>query len=533
MAMEQGLVKAPPQILAKLNTWLKHCRQGAETNTTEWTRDGNTWLSNEGERRAILVSAAGMRRRLNETTTPITGAAPSRVKPVIKQPTAKRSKADEAPPARGKRESGHVELGASAAPPRKAPKRQVQMSSSEEEEEEEEEAEEEKDDDDEEEASDEEYDPIAQLEEQLAPLRKVIGPLLASVGSGASDEAGGSAPTGTGGAPGTAPTVPLLLPKPRSMCAALQLASHQRLGLSWLHTLHQHGYSGILADDMGLGKTVQTISLLAQLHDEGERGPHLVVCPTAVLENWRREFAKWSPALRVVKHHGAEAERLERLEALLEHRRRGAAAAVNDDDDDDDDDDDSVHVVLAAYSLFERDGEKPKRERSKLSALCASGYLVLDEAQLVKNAESGRYRNLARLKCARRLLLTGTPIENGPLELLALLSFVAPSLFSPQDEALTALFGRAAAAAPVGAPAGTVAPSTAAAAAAGSDGGVAARARIRGLAAPFVLRRLKHHVLLELPPKHEEVKHVQMPPTQAALYARTLEEIAASQQQQR
>ena len=144
MAVDQGLVKAPPEILAKLHKWLKHCRQWAETNTTEWTRDGNAWLSNEGERRAILVSAAGMRRRLNEiandtSTTPITGAAPSRVKPVIKQPTAKRSKADEAPPARGKRESCHVELSAGAAPPRKAPKRRVLLSSSEEEEEEEEE----------------------------------------------------------------------------------------------------------------------------------------------------------------------------------------------------------------------------------------------------------------------------------------------------------------------------------------------------------------------------------------------------------
>jgi hypothetical protein len=192
------------------------------------------------------------------------------VKPVIKQPTAKRSKADEAPPARGKRESCHVELGAGAAPPRKAPKRRVLLSSSEEEEEEEEEKEaeaeaEEKDDDDEEVASDEDDDPIAQLEEQLAPLRRVIGPLLASGGGGASDEPGGSAPIGTGGAPGTAPTVPLLLPKPRSMCAALQLASHQRLGLSWLHTLHQHGYSGILADDMGLGKTLQVIALLCLL----------------------------------------------------------------------------------------------------------------------------------------------------------------------------------------------------------------------------------------------------------------------------
>merc|ERR1712070_781020 len=80
------------------------------------------------------------------------------------------------------------------------------------------------------------------------------------------------------------------LQQPALLSGALTMTPHQRVGLSWLHGLHKHGASGILADDMGLGKTVQTISLLAQLLEEGDVGPHLIVAPTSTLENWMREL---------------------------------------------------------------------------------------------------------------------------------------------------------------------------------------------------------------------------------------------------
>ena len=196
------------------------------------------------------------------------------------------------------------------------------------------------------------------------------------------------------------------------------------------------------------------VALLAGV-PKGERGPHLVVAPTSILENWRREVEQWCPSLRVLVYSGSEAERAALREDVRacavgfevvicsyapasprEHARApcpqrpsptSSAAPL-------------WHSPLSAraapsacvhrYGLFSASTDAAKRERSWLGKLVKPGYLVLDEAQQIKNANSARYKALSELRCSRRLLLTGTPVENSPQELLALLGFLMPALFS-------------------------------------------------------------------------------------------------------
>ena len=190
--------------------------------------------------------------------------------------------------------------------------------------------------------------------------------------------------------------------------ARRRLAAHQRIGLAWLHSLHTHDCAGILADEMGLGKTAQAISLLARLLDDGDAGPHIVVAPVSTLENWTREIALWCPALTCVKYHGSEAERDEIRQTVKENG--------------------TPHVVVCSFTTFSSSGASAPLDQKFLRKLDAS-YLIIDEAQKIKNANSITFKNLSQLKTRRRLLLTGTPIENKPLELLTLLSFLMPKTF--------------------------------------------------------------------------------------------------------
>jgi SWI/SNF-related matrix-associated actin-dependent regulator 1 of chromatin subfamily A len=88
------------------------------------------------------------------------------------------------------------------------------------------------------------------------------------------------------------------------MAESAMLKDYQVVGLNWLALMYRHGLSGILADEMGLGKTCQVIAFLTHLVEIGHSGPHLVVCPGSTLENWLREFQKFSPDLVVEPYHG-------------------------------------------------------------------------------------------------------------------------------------------------------------------------------------------------------------------------------------
>ncbi|KAK2463046.1 hypothetical protein APHAL10511_004701 [Amanita phalloides] len=175
------------------------------------------------------------------------------------------------------------------------------------------------------------------------------------------------------------------------------LRPYQQAGLEWLASLHSNHLNGILADEMGLGKTIQTIALLAHLAcDRGIWGPHLIIVPTSVLLNWEMEFKKFLPGFKILSYHGST------------KRRKELRQGWNDKH--------HSNVCITSYTLASRDAHIFKRK--------AWYYMVLDEAHMIKNFRSNRWNTLLMFRSFRRLLLTGTPLQNNLTELWALLKFL-------------------------------------------------------------------------------------------------------------
>lgn len=183
----------------------------------------------------------------------------------------------------------------------------------------------------------------------------------------------------------------------------VSLRPYQTRGFSWLHFWRRLGLGVCLADDMGLGKTVQCLAaLLFDRRSGGPRPPVLLVCPTSVVENWRREAARFTPTLTVRVHHG---EARPRRPAQVAARYRGA------------------DLVLTSYALLWRDAE--------LLQARTWDTVVLDEAQNIKNPTARVSRAAFGLTARHRLALTGTPVENRLSELWSIMEFLNPGLLGP------------------------------------------------------------------------------------------------------
>ncbi|MCC6527639.1 MAG: DEAD/DEAH box helicase, partial [Polyangiaceae bacterium] len=241
------------------------------------------------------------------------------------------------------------------------------------------------------------------------------------------------------------------------------LRPYQRAGVAFLQHLRELEAGGVLADDMGLGKTLQTIAHLCV--EKARRRldkPALIVAPTSVVPNWARELARFAPHLRVVVLTGAA-----RRERFL-----GIAHA---------------EVVLTSYPLVVRDEE--------LLLAQAFSTLVLDEAQAIKNVRSLASQALRRFDTEHRICLTGTPIENHLGELWSIVDFLSPGLLG--DE----LSFRRCYRQPI------------------EEARDAERVlALRDQVAPYVLRRVKHDVAPELPPKTELLCPVELEGPQRELY---------------
>ncbi|KAH0470770.1 hypothetical protein IEQ34_000493 [Dendrobium chrysotoxum] len=187
-----------------------------------------------------------------------------------------------------------------------------------------------------------------------------------------------------------------------SMLRAGTLRDYQLIGLQWMLSLYNNKLNGILADEMGLGKTVQVMALVAYLMEfKGNYGPHLIIVPNAVLVNWKSELHNWLPSVSCIFYVGSKEERLR----LFSHE-----------------------VCAMKYNVLVTTYEFVMYDRSKLSRIDWK-YIIIDEAQRMKDRESVLARDLDRYRCQRRLLLTGTPLQNDLKELWSLLNLLLPEVF--------------------------------------------------------------------------------------------------------
>ncbi|GAB4844503.1 hypothetical protein Ancab_037881 [Ancistrocladus abbreviatus] len=187
-----------------------------------------------------------------------------------------------------------------------------------------------------------------------------------------------------------------------SMLRAGTLRDYQLVGLQWMLSLYNNKLNGILADEMGLGKTVQVMALVAYLMEfKGNYGPHLIIVPNAVLVNWKSELHNWLPTVSCIFYVGGKDQRAKLFSQEV------CALKFN--------------VLVTTYEFIMYD-------RSKLSKIDWK-YIIIDEAQRMKDRESVLARDLDRYRCQRRLLLTGTPLQNDLKELWSLLNLLLPEVF--------------------------------------------------------------------------------------------------------
>ena len=240
-----------------------------------------------------------------------------------------------------------------------------------------------------------------------------------------------------------------------------ELRPYQCEGLGWLDYLQKFGFGGILADDMGLGKTVQVLAFLQRRRARrSAKGPTLAVVPRSLVFNWVQEAAKFTPRLCVLDYTGAG--------------RHPLREEFGDHD-----------LIITTYGTLRTD----IAELSKIEF----DYVILDEAQAIKNAESQAAKAARLLRAKHRLAMSGTPIENHIGELWSIFEFLNPGMLGSHP-----VFKRHTS--------GTVA----------TDEGE--RLLLARALRPFILRRTKSQVVKDLPEKSEQTLHCDMEPAQRVIY---------------
>jgi len=251
------------------------------------------------------------------------------------------------------------------------------------------------------------------------------------------------------------------------------LRPYQMRGYSWLNFLRKWGLGACLADDMGLGKTIQALALIQKDWESGERRPVLLICPTSVVNNWKKEASRFTPELPVMVHHGIERMRGEDFEKkAMEHA-----------------------IVISSYALLTRDFETFKD-------LHWTG-VILDEAQNIKNPETKQAKAVRAIQADYRLALTGTPVENNVGDLWSIMEFLNSAFLGTQSEFKNRFF----------------IPIQAARDPEASE-------RLKRLTGPFILRRLKtdRAIISDLPEKMEMKVFCNLTKEQASLYEAVVKE---------
>ncbi|KAK0423008.1 hypothetical protein QR680_007922 [Steinernema hermaphroditum] len=272
--------------------------------------------------------------------------------------------------------------------------------------------------------------------------------------------------------------------QPKTLHTGCTLHPYQQIGLNWMMMMDRLGLSGILADEMGLGKTIQVIAFLTHLKETRAEGPHLIIVPSSTIENWMGEIAKWSPTLRVETYYGSQAERSEIASRAKKIRKE-------------------ADVLLTTYNMV-----CSKPEDRKFFKKFSINYIVYDEGHMLKSCATARYQTLMKIRGKRKLLLTGTPLQNNLCELISLMYFTMPKLFSRYCEDISQLlqqFQRKQS---------------------NKEGQNSSTAlyekstieQAKAILAPYVLRRLKANVLDTLPKKLDNFVSIDMTSEQRDMY---------------
>ncbi|MDF2156454.1 DEAD/DEAH box helicase [Algoriphagus sp. CAU 1675] len=240
------------------------------------------------------------------------------------------------------------------------------------------------------------------------------------------------------------------------------LRPYQKAGYNWLRFLNEFRFGGCLADDMGLGKTVQTLALLAHEKEENPGFTSLLVMPTSLIYNWELEAKKFTPELKILVYSGTQ-----RIKDPWKFRE--------------------YDLVLTSYGITRLDVNILKD--------FYFNYIILDESQAIKNPSSNIAHAVNKLKCKHRLILTGTPVENGTMDLWSQMNFVNPGLLGTQNSFKKQFLQ------PIE-----------------KQGDKDKAIKLHAMIKPFILRRLKSQVATDLPEKITNVKYSAMTPEQEKVY---------------
>lgn len=248
------------------------------------------------------------------------------------------------------------------------------------------------------------------------------------------------------------------------------LREYQKDGVKWLYTLYKCDLGGILADEMGLGKTIQTICLIKEILKEKKDAKIMIVCPTALVYNWKKEFDKFGPELKYI----TIAEQKEKRKEIIK-------------------DFDKYNIFITSYGLIRNDNDEYE---DKNFELC-----IIDEAQAIKNYQAGITKEIKKIKARTKIALTGTPVENNVSELWSIFDFIMPGYLNSitkfrekynikdvDEESLKTLNN------------------------------------LNYQIKPFILRRKKKDVIKDLPDKLENNIILELPEEQKVLYVKELKE---------
>ncbi len=241
------------------------------------------------------------------------------------------------------------------------------------------------------------------------------------------------------------------------------MRSYQKSGFYWLKMLEKFHLNGILADDMGLGKTLQALSVIASLPDESKT---MIICPKTLLYNWANEIEKFCPQLSYIIYEGNKEDRLEMLKLK------------------------SIKLILISYAIVQNDLDQLKEINFD--------YVILDEAQHIKNPNTLRSKAIKKLVSRHKLALTGTPLENNVVELWSIFDFLMPgylpTLRKFKNEMTNSLTTNI-------------------------------ESKVQQYISPFILRRKKQEVLIELPDKQEQVLYCKMTTLQEKMYVNVIDSV--------